>query len=47
MAHRELGRDYSLILIGRKAEGYFRFRHYRIDASFTGVSDTPTVRQRA
>ena len=42
MAHREQGRDYSLILIGRKAEGYFRFRHYRIDASFTGVSDTPT-----
>ena len=42
MAHREEGRDYSLILIGRKAEGYFRFRHYRIDASFTGVSDTPT-----
>ena len=42
MAHRELGRDYSLILIGRKGEGYFRFRHYRIDASFTGVSDTPT-----
>lgn len=41
MAHRELGRDYSLILIGRKAEAYFRFRHYRIDASFTGVSDTP------
>ena len=42
MGHREQGRDYSLILIGRKAEGYFRFRHYRIDASFTGVSDTPT-----
>ena len=42
MAHREAGRDYELILIGRKAESYFRFRHYRIDASFTGVSDTPT-----
>ena len=42
MAHREEGRDYALILIGRKAEAYFRFRHYRIDASFTGVSDTPT-----
>ena len=41
MAHREEGRDYALILIGRKAEAYFRFRHYRIDASFTGVSDTP------
>ena len=42
MAHREAGRDYELILIGRKAESYFRFRHYRIEASFTGVSDTPT-----
>ena len=41
MAHREAGRDYELILIGRKAESYFRFRHYRIEASFTGVSDTP------
>ena len=39
--HRDEGRDYSLILIGRKAEGYFRFRNYRIDHSFTGVSDTP------
>jgi F-type H+-transporting ATPase subunit gamma len=42
MAHREAGRDYELILIGRKAESYFRFRHYRIEASFIGVSDTPT-----
>ncbi|MEO5842302.1 MAG: F0F1 ATP synthase subunit gamma [Acidimicrobiales bacterium] len=42
MAHREAGRDYELILIGRKAESYFRFRHYRIEKSFTGVSDTPT-----
>ena len=42
MAHHEAGRDYELILIGRKAESYFRFRHYRIEASFTGVSDTPT-----
>jgi F-type H+-transporting ATPase subunit gamma len=39
--HRDEGRDYSLILLGRKAEGYFRFRGYRIDRSFTGVSDTP------
>ena len=39
--HREAGRAYSLILIGRKAEGYFKFRNYRIDHSYTGVSDTP------
>jgi F-type H+-transporting ATPase subunit gamma len=39
--HRDEGRDYSLILIGRKAEGYFKFRNYRIDHAFSGVSDTP------
>lgn len=33
--------DYSLVLIGRKAADYFRFRNYRIDHSFTGISDTP------
>jgi F-type H+-transporting ATPase subunit gamma len=42
MAHELEGRDYSLILIGKKAESYFRFRNYRIDASFQGMSDTPT-----
>jgi F-type H+-transporting ATPase subunit gamma len=36
------GRDYSLVLVGKKAESYFRFRHYRIDAAFNGMSDTPT-----
>ena len=36
------GIDYSLILIGKKAEGYFKFRNYRIDAAFNGMSDTPT-----
>jgi F-type H+-transporting ATPase subunit gamma len=41
MAHEVEGRDYSLVLIGKKAESYFRFRNYRIDASFTGISDTP------
>jgi F-type H+-transporting ATPase subunit gamma len=41
-AQQDLGRDYSLILVGKKADGYFRFRKYRIDATFTGMSDTPT-----
>jgi F-type H+-transporting ATPase subunit gamma len=36
------GRGYSLITSGRKAEGYFRYRDYDIDASFTGFSDAPT-----
>ena len=41
MANEVEGRDYSLILIGKKAESYFRYRNYRIDASFVGISDTP------
>jgi F-type H+-transporting ATPase subunit gamma len=39
------GRDYSLIVIGKKALTYFKFREYRIDASFTGVTDQPTYEQ--
>lgn len=35
------GADYSLILIGKKAIDYFSFRNYRIDAQYTGISDTP------
>src|SRR5438309_9949429 len=27
------GRDYSLVLLGKKAQSYFRFRGYRIDAA--------------
>src|SRR4051812_25924578 len=42
MAGPAEGRDYELITIGRKAEGYFRFRHYEIGASYTGISDKPT-----
>ena len=37
----EAGRAYSLITVGRKAEGYFRYRDYSIDASFSGFSDQP------
>ena len=28
--------------MGRKVEGYFRYREFRIDAAFTGFSDQPT-----
>ena len=41
LEQQRLGRDYSLVLVGRKAEGYFRYRGYRIDAVFTGFSDRP------
>jgi F-type H+-transporting ATPase subunit gamma len=37
-----LGRDYALFVVGRKAEGYFRYRNYRIEGAFTGFSDNPT-----
>ena len=40
--HAELGRDYGLVLVGRKAESYFRFRGFRIDAAFSGFSDQPS-----
>ena len=42
MAGTREGQDYSLILVGRKGRDYFRFRNYRIDASFEAMSDTPT-----
>jgi F-type H+-transporting ATPase subunit gamma len=35
------GRDYAVIAVGRKAESYFRFRGYRIEATFAGFSDNP------
>lgn len=41
MAKRAEGLDYSLVLIGRKAADYFRFRNYQVDHSFVGISDTP------
>ena len=40
-AHQAQGRDYSLILVGKKAADYFRFRGYRVDAVFTGMTDQP------
>ncbi len=41
-AARAAGQDYDLMLVGRKAEGYFGFRNYTIDRSWSGVSDKPT-----
>lgn len=41
MALRSEGKDYSLIIIGKKAETYFRFRNYKIDAVYHKISDTP------
>ena len=41
-ARRMEGQDYSLVLCGKKGVSYFRFRGFKIDAEFTGMSDTPT-----
>ena len=41
-AAQRQGIDYSLILIGKKARNYFRFRGYQIDAYFEGVVDRPS-----
>jgi F-type H+-transporting ATPase subunit gamma len=40
-ALRAAGGDYRLLAIGRKVEGYFRFRGYRIDTVHSGFSDNP------
>ncbi len=36
------GRNYRLVIVGRKAESYFRFRGYTISAVFSGFTDAPT-----
>jgi F-type H+-transporting ATPase subunit gamma len=51
MAERQLkaieaeGHRYALIVGGKKAQTYFRFRNYRIDNAFLGVTDQPTYEQ--
>jgi F-type H+-transporting ATPase subunit gamma len=42
LAHRAQGREIFLVTVGRKAETYFRYREYRIDASFAGFTDNPS-----
>ncbi len=36
------GKDYTVVAVGRKAEGYFKFRGYTIDRAFGGFSDNPS-----
>jgi F-type H+-transporting ATPase subunit gamma len=35
------GKSYVVIPVGRKAEGYFRFRGYQLGQTFAGFSDQP------
>lgn len=41
MAAQTEGKSYRLVLIGKKARDYFRFRNYDIEAYYEGVTDTP------
>lgn len=42
LLHRKAkGIDYSLVLIGKKARDYFKFRNYDVDAYYEGITDTP------
>src|SRR5918993_1949857 len=36
------GRSYTIVPIGRKAEGYFKFRGYHLGQPFNGFSDQPS-----
>jgi F-type H+-transporting ATPase subunit gamma len=38
------GKNYMIVPVGRKAEGYLRFRGYNITQPFAGFSDNPTHR---
>ena len=42
MAAQTEGKDYKLVLVGKKAADYFRFRNYEVEASFSGMTDTPS-----
>ena len=41
-AENREGRDTKLIVCGRKAESYFKFRGHQLDAVFKGFSEQPT-----
>lgn len=41
MADKTEGRESDLILVGRKSDGYFRFRNYPIEKTYQGISDRP------
>lgn len=40
-AARADGHEYAIVTVGRKAEAYFKFRHYDIDASYAGFTERP------
>ena len=39
--HRGEGRRVRLYVVGKKAQGYFRFRRFEVERAWLGVTDTP------
>ena len=39
---KDVGSDYALITVGKKAKTYFEYRNYKIEEAYTGFSDQPT-----
>ena len=44
-ARRAEGKGYTLLVVGSKAEAYFRYRDYEIAQTFLDVTDQPTYEQ--
>ena len=42
LAERKAGRSTRLVTVGKKANSYFKFREYAIEASYAGFSENPT-----
>ncbi|HUY86736.1 MAG TPA: F0F1 ATP synthase subunit gamma [Acidimicrobiales bacterium] len=40
-SHMDAGRSCTLIVIGKKAQNYFRYRGYDVERSFLGLTDKP------
>jgi F-type H+-transporting ATPase subunit gamma len=38
---RTAGTDYRVFVVGKKAQSYFRYRGYRIERAFLGITDSP------
>jgi F-type H+-transporting ATPase subunit gamma len=45
--HARAGRAVRLVVVGRRAVSYLRFRGHRIDHAFTGMTDRPTAADSA
>ena len=46
MAAQTEGKKYKLVLVGKKAVDYFRFRNYKIEASFSGMTEHHRMKMR-